>query len=412
MSAKKSERWARQGEKIYGYISRVELTRLQLDHFRSYPALEITLGPGLHIFAGANAQGKTNLLEAVYLTATGRSPRTHQDAELITWDADVARVTADYNSAVRGPFAVAVSLARRTPGSGHESRRGGPAVKQVKINGALRKPGDLAGLVPIVLFLIEDLDIVRGEPARRREFLDNDLSAMSRTYGMTLRQYQHVLEQRNRHLKDIRDGQASLDALAAWDTQLASYGGRVMEVRTRFIHDLNTVTGEVYRGLTASTQELSVLYRSEWAGEGEGTLTRDAYAVRLLDVLAEVVRDEVQRGTTLVGPHRDDLQFLVDGKDVRLYGSQGEQRTAALALRVAQFTLLQQLFGEPPVLLLDDILSELDRTRRAGLLEHLAPLAQVIMTTTDIDAMGLPPHADAHFYRVSPGQVVPVSTTE
>jgi DNA replication and repair protein RecF len=138
--------------------------------------------------------------------------------------------------------------------------------------------------------------------------------------------------------------------------------------------------------------------------------SRDEYAQLISSTLEEVTSEEIRRGSSLIGPHRDDLRFLVDGRDVRQYGSQGEQRTAALALRVAEFTLQHRLLGEPPVLLLDDILSELDRTRRVALLDHLAPIAQVIMTTTDVDAIGLPPHADVHQYHVSLGTVEPIPT--
>jgi DNA replication and repair protein RecF len=380
----------------------VELRRLHLEAFRSYPDLALELGAGMHVFAGANAQGKTNLLEAVYLTATGRSPRTNQEGELIAWDAGVGRATGEFHSERRGEFTIEVSLGRKG-----ENLRGGAAQKRIKVNGGARSVTDLAGLVPVVLFLVEDMEIVRGEPARRREFLDNDLAAMSRTYAWALRNYGRVLDQRNRLLKDIRDGAARLEDLWAWNGQLAAYGGRLMEVRARFLADLNPLSVPVYQGLTASQQGMTVQYRREWGDPEASPVTRDEFAALLDDALAETAQEEVRRGSTLAGPHRDDLSFLVDGKDVRQYGSQGEQRTAALALRVAEFKLLGTLLGEPPVLLLDDILSELDRTRRAALLEHLASVAQVIVTTTDVDAAGLPARPDVHLYRVASGTVTP-----
>lgn len=378
---------------------------MQLDAYRNYSHLELSPGPGLHVFFGANAQGKTNLLEAVYVAATGRSPRTNQESELINWQAEVARVVGDFESRARGEFTVEVSLGRKVSAAGSERRRGEGVVKRLKVNGASRNVADLAGLVPVVLFLVEDLEIVRGEPARRRDFLDTDLSATSRTYAWALRQYTRAVEQRNRLLKDIREGTGDPEAIHAWNAQLAAYGGRLMEVRTRFIADLNAESVGAYQGLTASSQRLTIAYLRGW-GDAEATATtRDDYSTLLLDALEAGWEEEVRRGSTLAGPHRDDLQFLVDGKDVRQFGSQGEQRTAALALRVAEFTLLHTLIGEPPVLLLDDVLSELDRTRRAALLAHLAPIAQVILTTTDVDAVGLPAHADVHLYRVNGGTV-------
>ncbi|HEX2948978.1 MAG TPA: DNA replication/repair protein RecF [Armatimonadota bacterium] len=383
----------------------MELQSLQLEHFRSYPSLNLQLGPGMHVFAGANAQGKTNLLEAVYFAATGHSPRTNQESDMIAWDADIARVTGNYMSEIRGSFTVEASLGRKVSADG--TRTGG-VQKRIKVNGTPRQIADLSGLIPIVLFLVDDLEIIRGEPARRRSFLDTDLAAMSRTYGWVLRQYTRVLDQRNRLLKIIRDGEASIDDLLPWNDQMASFGGRLLEVRKRFVDDLNSVSVSVYQGLTNSPQGMTIGYRREWGDPDIPLATRDEFAAQLAQALDATMTEEVRRGSSLVGPHRDDLSIHIDGKDVRQYGSQGEQRTAALALRVAEFTLLHQLIGEPPVLLLDDILSELDRTRRAALLDHLAPVAQVIVTTTDVDAVGLPPHTHVQLYRVTQGMVEPL----
>ena len=380
----------------------MELRRLQLTHYRNYPALDLAVGAGLHVFSGANAQGKTNLLEAVYLTAVGKSPRTSQEGELIAWDAELARVTAEYASARRGAITVEVALGRRGAG-------GTSAQQRIRVNDTARGQAELAGVAPVVLFLVDDLEIIRGEPARRRAFLDTDLSAMSRTYGWALRQYTRVVEQRNRLLKGMRDGEADPAELEPWNAQLVSFGARVLEVRARFVADLNAVSGETYAGLTASAQAMTITYRCDWGDPEAEETTRDAFTARLDAAVREMAGEELRRGSSLVGPHRDDLTILVDGKDVRQFGSQGEQRTAALALRVSEFSLLQRLFAEPPILLLDDILSELDRTRRAALLAHLAPLAQVILTTTDVDALGLPPHTDVHLYHVADGTVAPLT---
>ncbi len=385
----------------------MELRRLQLEHYRNYAALDLAIGPGMHLFAGANAQGKTNLLEAVYLAATGRSPRTSQESELIAWDGEVARVTAEVASESRGTFTIEVALGRKNAQQGSEGRRGATAEKRIKVNDTPRNIADLPGLAPVVLFLVDDLEIVRGEPARRREFLDADLSAMSRTYLWAARQYTRVLEQRNRLLKDVRDGAAPLADVMPWTHQLAAFGGRVLEVRVRFLRELNELTAPVYRALTDSAQGLSVGYRRDWGDPASTASTREEFTQLLTEAAEMAVEEEMRRGASLVGPHRDDLQLLIGDKDVRYYGSQGEQRTAALALRVAECSLLQRLVSEPPILLLDDIFSELDRTRRTALLDHLTPMPQVILTTTDIDAVGLPPQADVHVYHVDAGVVTP-----
>ncbi len=381
----------------------MEIRRLRLEQFRNYTALDMTLGAGMHIFSGANAQGKTNLLEAVYAAATGHSARTNQEGEMIAWETDIARVIAEFESTRRGTLTIELSLGRK--GEAGEGPRGGTAHKRIKVNGVARSLTDLAGVVPVVLFLVDDLEIIRGEPARRRAFLDHDLSAMSRTYAWTLRQYSRVIDQRNRLLKDIREGVAEADSLQPWNAQLAAFGGRLLEVRTRFLGDLTRETGPVYSGLTDSPQQLAVQYRREWGEQDAAPATRDEFALLLAAALEVAWPEEIRRGSSLVGPHRDDLQILVDGRDIRQFGSQGEQRSAALALRVAEFSLLYRLLGESPVLLLDDILSELDRTRRAALLAHLAPLAQVLVTTTDVDALGLPSRADVHLYGVAHGTV-------
>jgi DNA replication and repair protein RecF len=376
----------------------VELRHLRLEHTRNYIELDVPFASGTYVFSGANAQGKTNLLEAVYLAATGHSPRTSHEGDLLMWGEDVARVVAEFVSPVRGPVTIEVALGRK-PGS--DDGRGG-VVKRLKVNGVPRQMTALAGLVPVVLFLIEDLEIIRGEPACRRAFLDTELSAISRTYAWAFRQYTRVLEQRNRLLKEIRDGRADREQLAPWSAQLAGFGARLLEVRLRFIADLSHETQTAYAGLTASTQGLTLAYRHDG---GELPSHREALGCYLTEALATVEGEEIRRGTSLVGPHRDDLHLCVDGKDVRQFGSQGEQRTAALALRVAECTLLERLLGEPPVLLLDDILSELDRTRRHALLAFLTPMTQVILTTTDVDALGLPTRPEVTRYQVHAGQL-------
>ena len=388
---------------IYGFIGAVELRRLQLEHFRSYQTLDLPVGPGMHVISGANAQGKTNLLESIYFCATGHSPRTNQESELIEWDAEIARVIGTFESPLRGNFTVEISLGRKA--MTEDGKRSTGVLKRYKVNETPRRLPDLVGLVPVVLFLVDDLEIVRGEPARRRAFLDTDLAAMSRTYAWALRQYNRVIDQRNRLLKDIRENIGQGSDLLPWNEQLASLGGRVLEVRTRFIRDLNGVSEAIYRGLTSSMQGMTLTYKREGGEDNDAPLSREEYAAQLALSMQALESEEIRRGSSLVGPHRDEICFLIDGKDVRQFGSQGEQRTAALALRVAEFSILHQLIGEPPVLLLDDILSELDRTRRAALLNHLAPIAQVIITTTDVDAVTLPPHAQVQVYQVEHSEI-------
>jgi DNA replication and repair protein RecF len=384
----------------------VEIRKLTLENIRNYSELTIELSTGAHLFAGANAQGKTNLLEAVYLCATGRSARASfwQDAELITWGQDTARVMAEFYSERRGEFTVEIDLARKQETD--KSMPAGGAVKKLKINDVERMPKDLSGLTPLVLFMVEDLEIVRGEPQNRRNFMDVDLGVMSKSYTAAAQQYKTNLDQRNRLLKELRDRDGNTDDLWAWSQGVATAGARILDIRLRFIRNISTLTRDIYQRLTNSTQEMVVEYVPGWTEADLNECNREDLHAILLLALEESVPEELRRGLTAAGPHRDDLRILVEGKDVRRYGSQGEGRTAALALRIAEFQLLTKMFEETPILMLDDILSELDGTRRAALLSAVASGGQTLLTTTDTDAYGLGDTDNVYKYEVINGSII------
>lgn len=375
----------------------MQITELRVKNFRNYQAARLHFGPGSNILHGDNAQGKSNALEAAALACTGRSPRAGAEAELIRWEEEVAHVYAAVDSPQRGQLELEVSLSR-----------GGS--KQFKVNGvAKNRAADLIGLAPLVLFTVEDLEVVRGEPAQRRRFLNNELGLVSKSYYWTLLQYHRVVEQRNRLLREARERGASLEPLPAWDEQLCALGGKLVNKRARFLHKLEETSGPAHANLCGTGCVLGLQYRPCLAGEqgeaGWQELSAAAAGERIREELAAHREEELARGMTMAGPQRDDFLVTVAGRELRVYGSQGEQRSAAVALRLGLVELLAQDWGERPLLLLDDVFSELDANRRRGLFAVLEG-QQAVITCTDIATLPAEALAGAHRLLISGGQVV------
>jgi DNA replication and repair protein RecF len=382
----------------------MKLERLWLRDFRNYHELELSLGAGWVILIGANAQGKTNLLEAVAVACTGSSPRRAPDVEMIRWGQDQARVTARLSSEARGHLELEVTLAA-----------GG---RHIKANGAARRLADLIGLVGLVLFTVDDLDIVKRDPSARRRFLDVELGALSRSYYWSIVRYRRVVEQRNRLLKGIRDGSRSPAELRSWDEQLVRLGAVVVEKRAVFISAVAVEGDQAYRKLTGKPEALELRYRPALADEqawariasvADPEEMRRRLGERLTHALADGRAKEIELGMTLAGPHRDDFDIIGGAIDLHRFGSQGEQRTAAIALRLGLVRVARETLGEAPLLLLDDVLSELDAERRAGLFEGLGAAGQTIVTTTDAGAIPAGVRAAAMNLQVIGGTVTPAS---
>ena len=344
---------------------------LRLHDFRNYAALQQPFRRGLNLLIGDNAQGKTNLLEAICVAATGSSPRTSSDGQLIRWGQAGAAVRMRVERRSQDPAELEVQIRR---GEG----------RKIKINGVARQhPSELVGAAGVVVFMVSDLEIVKGEPAARRKFLDRELSGLSRSYHWHLGRYRRALEQRNEALRQVRQERAGAAALEAWDEQLARYGGQLIDKRRRFVEALNSLAPAHHAMQAGRDRRLVVQYQPAL---GEGTPPPEDAAqaeAAIKQSLGTWREEEIRRGVTLVGPHRDDLGLQVADIDLRLYGSQGEQRTAAIALRLAVRDLIERTIGEPPILLLDDVLSELDEHRRRGLVDAVSGSDQVILTGTD-----------------------------
>lgn len=357
---------------------------LALKGFRNYDQLELTLDPGINLFVGDNAQGKTNIIEAIYIGAHGKSFRTRRDQELIRLQSDFAQVNLRFDKGDRSQQLAYHIDAQK---------------KVFKLNGmTLEKRSELIGNLLVIVFSPEDLELIKGSPQERRQFIDRELSSLNRSYLRDLIVYHQYLEQRNDYLK-----KRTIDEtlVTVYDEQLAEHGARIILARRAFIARLSTIAERIQRALTSGEEGLSLSYVTNLS------LTDDADYDTIKDGLKSALADQFpsdrQRGYTQRGPHRDDFKIAINGLEVRTYGSQGQVRTAALSLKLSEIEWIEQDTGDSPVLLLDDVLSELDLSRQRDLMQY-AEKVQTIITTTDIDLIS--PHLrKGKAFTVSSGRI-------
>ena len=350
----------------------------------------MTFGPGAHLVWGPNAAGKTSLLEAIALLAWGRSHRTTADGELIRWGAEVARVEGHVGGDVV-EFAVTRSGADGTGGR-----------KRIRVNGVGRRASGLGRVLRVVLFAPEEMLLVIGAPSLRRTSLDSLAAAGSPAYADDLATYGRTLSQRNSLLRAIREETAGRDQLRFWDTTLLETGARVVEARLALLGDLADPLAAAHREIApdeAAAGVLGLRYVTN-APVAAGETVRDALARRLV----ETADKEVWNGATLIGPHRDDLAFQLGGRDLAGFASRGQQRTAILAFKLAELDHLTAIDGRPPILLLDDVFSELDPERRAHLVRRITDLPQAFVTTTTPDDLDPALRAIARAWEVTAGE--------
>ncbi len=391
-------------------------THLSLVNFRNYLRLELDLEAGVTVLVGDNAQGKSNLLEALFVLATTKSFRASAERELINWGAlaespAYARIGARVERA-SGPLRLEILIRederRFDPLSPQEAMA--TVTKRIKVNGVQRRAIDTLGLVNVVLFSPQDIDLVQGSPQVRRRYLDVTIAQTDRRYCRALAHYNKVLLQRNHLLRQIRERHARADQLFVWDQELVRTGAFITWQRWRAVNALHRLAHAIHRDLADQQELLAVHYRASIAlptpwPEGPAEAVVSALATRFQEQLERARDRELAQGVSLVGPHRDDLAFTVDGRPLNLYGSRGQQRTVALAMKLAEAAYMREQTGEPPILLLDDLMSELDETRRRRVLAALAPDQQVILTTTDLEALTPDFLAAATVLRVTRGLV-------
>jgi DNA replication and repair protein RecF len=387
----------------------MHIRHLSLTNFRNYTRLELTLPARAVLLHGANAQGKTNLLEAIYYLATSRSPQATSDRELINWIADqeemlpYARLTTEVVRGGRSRQIEIVLQKEPVGGSGDGERT--RLRKQIRVDKAKRRAMDLVGQINVVLFMPQDMALVDGSPSGRRRYLDVALCQVDPEYCRALSRYNRVLSERNALLRQWHERRRDPDELAYWNEQLADYGVTVMLRRRDAVVELDQRAAQLHRLLSGGVERLRLVY--------EATLPIDPQddVARLNDVYrAELTRNrqrEIERGMTLIGPHRDEVRFLVDDQiDLGKFGSRGQQRTAVVALKLAEVDWMRQRTGEWPILLLDEVLSELDAERRAFLLTQVNGVEQALITPTDPTFFGVESLAGMTLLKVEGGRVV------
>jgi DNA replication and repair protein RecF len=341
----------------------LRLISLTLRNYRNYTRLQLELGPHLNVFLGQNAQGKTNLLESVAILALSSSPRARRESDLIGPLGPEATVDAVADRAGRR-----VELAFRVA---KEAER---TAKTIQVDGVARRAVDLPGEVQVTLFWPEDLSLVKSGPEHRRRFLNEMLVQVVKGHGWQLARYRRVLDQRNHLLRQVAAGLQARSSLTVWDEELAVLGAGIAVARAEAVAELAPLATANHAAI-AGGETLAVGY----SGPPED----------LAGALQSALEQDLRRGSTSVGPHRDDLTVEIDGADARSFGSQGQQRTAVVSLKLAESDLIEKRSGERPILLLDDVLSELDPARRGELLARVGESGQVIVTS--VEAGPFPP---------------------
>ncbi len=337
----------------------MKIRSLKLKNYRNYDLLKLDFDGAANIFYGDNAQGKTNILEAVYISGTTKSHRGAKDRELIRFGQDESHIEAivEKNGI---DYQLDMHLKKNSPK--------GIAINKMPI----RKASELFGIVNFVFFSPEDLNIIKNGPSERRRFIDMELSQLDRVYLSNLTNYNRIVNQRNHLLKSMGIGGELKDTLEVWDMQLIQYGDKIIERRKEFLDKVNEIISSTHKKLTGNREEIQVIYEPS-----NGNLT-------LEQALQKNRERDIRIKSTSAGPHRDDICFMVGGLDIRRYGSQGQQRTAALSLKLSEIELVKQAAKDTPVLLLDDVLSELDKHRQNYLLDSINDI-QTLITCTGVE---------------------------
>ena len=360
------------------------IKNIELKDFRNYESLNLTFNENVNLILGKNAQGKTNLLEAIYVTSIGKSFRTNKDSDLIKFGKDFAKVCAyTYKDETDGSVEIIY----------HKDSK-----KYAKVDGVkIRKTSELLKNVYIVIFSPEDLKIVKDEPEKRRRFIDRELCQIRPAYYESLSNYKKILTQRNAYLKEFTVDKSILDI---WDMQLAACGALIMHHRDKFIKKISEIGSRIHSGITNGSENMKIRYAPNLEFD-ENLKNQEEIFYKALKKNFE---NDMRQRTTTKGPHKDDLEFFIDEINVRNFGSQGQQRTAALSLKLAEITIIKEESGETPVLLLDDVMSELDFERQEFLVKTLYGV-QLFITTTEIPEILTEKLPKGNTYYVEKGNV-------
>lgn len=332
---------------------------LELTNFRNYDSLSIQFDKGTNILYGDNAQGKTNILEAIHLSATTKSHKGSKDRDIIQFGREEGHIRTYLE---KDGMEVKVDMHLRNSKS-----------KVIAINGQkIKKASELLGILNVVLFSPEDLSIIKNGPSERRRFVDMELCQLDPFYLYNLNHYNKIVDQRNSLLKDLYLNPSLRDTLSIWDSQLVSFGSKIIERRKLFVDQINDIICEIHHKLSGGRETLVIQYEPD-------------VTIEDFEKKCQLNQErDIKYKQTSTGPHRDDFSFLIGDIDVRKFGSQGQQRTAALSLKLSEIELVKKISKDTPVLLLDDVLSELDSNRQNFLLNHIGEI-QTIITCTGLD---------------------------
>lgn len=361
---------------------------IYLKNFRNYEEQSIKLCPGINIFFGDNAQGKTNVLESIYLTSMGKSHRTQKYNEMIKWDKDQCRVLNEYSKeGIEGSIDFFIKRNKK---------------KQIKINGIkIDKLSEIIGRINSIMFSPDHMRIVKEGPSERRKFIDAILSQAKPKYYYNLIQYLKVLDQRNNLLSDDKKRKELIKTLDIWDYQLIDFGSKIIRDRFIFIKNIGNVAAAINNQLSGGKENLELRYKPSVRIESfEMSDIEEAFT----RILMEARATDIMRGITNYGPHRDELILSINGKELRNYGSQGQQRSALLSLKLAETSFIKEETGTVPVLLLDDVFSELDINRQNYLLYYIKDM-QVVLTCTDFNNINLSSINHCSYFEVKNGTI-------
>lgn len=351
------------------------ITDLKIENFRNYEKLDLNFNKNINIFYGNNAQGKTNIIESIFLSAIGKSFRTNKDKELIKFDKDFLRIEINYKKVDReGKIKIEIS-----------------DKKSVYINGIkTKKLSELLGKLNVVIFTPDDINILKNGPKMRRRFLDIMIGQLKPNYIYCLNMYLKTLEQRNIYLKQVKFDKKDPDLLDLWDLKLVEYGEKVYNYRKEFIYKIKEKINVIHKNITNNNEDINLEYISDFKDKEN-----------FYSLLKENKNIDIMRGTTIKGIHKDDFVVYLNGKSVNTYGSQGQNRTVVLSLKMSELQVIKDEIGENPILLLDDFMSELDKERRNNFLQNIGD-TQVIITCTDkLDVENL----NYYMYNVKNGEV-------
>lgn len=370
----------------------MKLTELNLHHFRNYDEAQVEFSPQINVLIGENAQGKTNLLESIYVLAMTRSHRTNNDRELIEFGKDAAQIRGTVQREL-GSLKLELDIGK------HGKKAKANHLEKARLS-------EYLGQLNVILFAPEDLALVKGAPTVRRRFIDMEFGQVSPKYLHDLTQYRDILKQRNRYLKQLQSHEAQDQLyLEVLSEQLAAVGGAIISQRVKFLSELEGYAQELHQSITQGRENLTFEYSS--AVKDASALTEVELSEALMDLYRQNQSKEIFQGTTLYGPHRDDVRFLINHKNVQTYGSQGQQRTTALSVKLAEIDLMKNQTGEYPILLLDDVLSELDGARQTHLLKTIQDKVQTFLTTPGLSDVARNLIKEPRIFHIRDGQIIP-----